>query len=137
MPEYVVERLMEILNEQEKPLKNSKIMLLGIAYKGDIDDLRESPALKVWEELEKKGARVIYHDPYCHSAKWKDNVVNATELTPENVSSCDAVVVTTWHKHNVDYQMVLDNAKILFDTKNAVVSALGESVLSAANYIRL
>ena len=137
MPEYVVERLMEILNEQEKPLKNSKIMLLGIAYKEDIDDLRESPALKVWEELEKKGARVIYHDPYCHSAKWKDNVVNATELTPENVSSCDAVVVTTWHKHNVDYQMVLDNAKILFDTKNAVVSALGESVLSAANYIRL
>ena len=137
MPEYVVERLMEILNEQEKPLKNSKIMLLGIAYKGDIDDLRESPALKVWEELEKKGAMVIYHDPYCHSAKWKDNVVNATELTPDNVSSCDAVVVTTWHKHNVDYQMVLDNAKILFDTKNAIVSVLGEEALNSKRLYRL
>ena len=137
MPEYVVERLMEILNEQEKPLKNSKIMLLGIAYKGDIDDLRESPALKVWEELEKKGAKVIYHAPYCHSAKWKDNIVNATELTPDNVSSCDAVVVTTWHKHNVDYQMVLDNAKILFDTKNAIVSVLGEDALNSKRLYRL
>lgn len=137
MPEYVVERLMEILNEQEKPLKNSKIMLLGIAYKGDIDDLRESPALKVWEELEKKGARVEYYDPYCKNTKWKNSIVESVVLTPDLVVSYDAVVVTTWHKHNVDYQMVLDNAKILFDTKNAVVSALGESVLSAANYIRL
>ena len=137
MPEYVVERLMEILNEQEKPLKNSKIMLLGIAYKGDIDDLRESPALKVWEELEKKGARVEYYDPYCKNTKWKNSIVESVVLTPDLVTSYDAVVVTTWHKHNVDYQMVLDNAKILFDTKNAVVSALGESVLSAANYIRL
>ena len=137
MPEYVVERLMEILNEQEKPLKNSKIMLLGIAYKGDIDDLRESPALKVWEELEKKGARVEYYDPYCKNTKWKNSIVESVVLTPDLVASYDAIVVTTWHKHNVDYQMVLDNAKILFDTKNAVVSALGESVLSAANYIRL
>ena len=137
MPEYVVERLMEILNEHEKPLKNSKIMLLGIAYKGDIDDLRESPALKVWEELEKRGAKVIYHDPYCTTAKWKGNAVESAELTAETISACDAVVVTTWHKHNIDYKLVLDNAKILFDTKNAVVSALGESTLSAANYSRL
>ncbi|EHL65513.1 nucleotide sugar dehydrogenase [Cloacibacillus evryensis] len=137
MPEYVVERLMEILNEHEKPLKNSKIMLLGIAYKGDIDDLRESPALKVWEELEKRGAKVIYHDPYCTTAKWKGNAVESAELTAETISACDAVVVTTWHKHNIDYKLVLDNAKILFDTKNAVMSALGESTLSAANYSRL
>ena len=112
-------------------------MLLGIAYKGDIDDLRESPALKVWEELEKRGAKVIYHDPYCTTAKWKKNIVESTELTAETISACDAVVVTTWHKHNIDYKLVLDNAKILFDTKNAVVSALGESTLSAANYSRL
>ncbi|MEG2185436.1 MAG: UDP binding domain-containing protein, partial [Cloacibacillus sp.] len=127
----------EILNEHEKPLKNSKIMLLGIAYKGDIDDLRESPALKVWEELEKRGADVIYHDPYCHSAKWKSVVVRSAELTPESVAACDAVIITTWHKHNIDYRMILDNAKILFDTKNAVVSDLGETVLSAENYSRL
>lgn len=137
MPDYVVERLMDILNEEEKPLKNSKIMLLGVAYKGDIDDLRESPALKVWEELEKKDAKVVYHDPYCKTTKWKGQTVESTELTPETVASCDAVVITTWHKHNVDYQMVLDNAKVLFDTKNAVVTALGEEVLAFPNYTRL
>ena len=137
MPEYVVERLMEILNEHEKPLKNSKIMLLGIAYKGDIDDLRESPALKVWEELGKRGAKVIYHDPYCTTAKWKGNAVESAELTAETISACDAVVVTTWHKHNIDYKLVLDNAKILFDTKNAVVSVLGEETLKNTNLYRL
>ena len=137
MPEYVVERLMEILNEQEKPLKNSKIMLLGIAYKGDIDDLRESPALKVWEELEKKGARVEYYDPYCKNTKWKNSIVESVVLTPDLVASYDAVVVTTWHKHNVDYQMVLDNAKILFDTKNAIVSVLGEEALNSKHLYRL
>ena len=137
MPDYVVERLMDILNEQEKPLKNSKIMLLGIAYKGDIDDLRESPALKVWEELEKKEANVIYHDPYCKTAKWKGKIVESTELTTETVASCDAVVITTWHKHNVDYKMVVDNAKVLFDTKNAVVSVLGEEALAHKNLYRL
>ena len=137
MPDYVVERLMDILNEHEKPLKNSKIMLLGVAYKGDIDDLRESPALKVWEELEKKDAKVVYHDPYCKTTKWKGQLVESIALTLETVASCDAVVITTWHKHNVDYQMVLDNAKVLFDTKNAVVSVLGEEALAHKNLHRL
>ena len=128
---------MDILNDREKHLKNSKIMLLGIAYKGDIDDLRESPALKVWEELEKRGAKVVFHDPYCRSAKWKGGIVNSVPLTPETIADCDAVIVTAWHKHNVDYKMLADNAKILFDTKNAVVSALGKDVLKNRNYYRL
>ena len=137
MPEYVVERLMDILNEHCKPLKNSSIMLLGIAYKGDIDDLRESPALKVWSELEKKGAKVEYYDPYCKNAKWKNSAIESVNLTPNIVASYDAVVITTWHKHNIDYRMVLDNANILFDTKNAVVSVLGEEALKNANLYRL
>lgn len=98
MPNYVVERLMDILNEHGKALSKSKIMLLGIAYKGDIDDLRESPALKVWEELEKKHAQVVFHDPYCKTAKRKGKEVSSVELSEEEIKSCDAVIITTLHK---------------------------------------
>ena len=80
---------------------------------------------------------MIYHDPYCTTAKWKGNAVESAELTAETISACDAVVVTTWHKHNIDYKLVLDNAKILFDTKNAVVSVLGEETLKNTNLYRL
>lgn len=137
MPDYVVERLMDILNDHGKALSRSKIMLLGIAYKGDINDLRESPALKVWETLEKKGAKVVYHDPYCKSAKWKGGIVGSTDLTAANVASCDAVVITTLHTRNVDYRMILDNAKIIFDTKNAIVSAIGIAQRDVPNLYRL
>jgi UDP-N-acetyl-D-mannosaminuronate dehydrogenase len=128
---------MDILNDHGKALSRSKIMLLGIAYKGDIDDLRESPALKVWETLEKKGAKVVYHDPYCKSAKWKGGIVGSTDLTAANVASCDAVVITTLHTRNVDYRMILDNAKIIFDTKNAIVSAIGIAQKDVPNLYRL
>jgi len=137
MPNYVVERLMDILNEHRKALSKSKIMLLGIAYKGDIDDLRESPALKVWEELEKKHAQVVFHDPYCKTTKWKGKKVASVELTEEEIKSCDAIIVTTWHKNNVDYKMVLDNASVVFDTKNAVASVLGKEAVEAENLYRL
>lgn len=137
MPNYVVERLMDILNEHGKALSKSKIMLLGIAYKGDIDDLRESPALKVWEELEKKHAQVVFHDPYCKTAKWKGKEVESVELSEEEIKSCDAVIVTTWHKNKVDYKLVLDNASVVFDTKNAVASVLGKEALAAKNLYRL
>ena len=137
MPNYVVERLMDILNEHGKALSRCKIMILGVAYKGDIDDLRESPALKVWEELEKKGAKVIFHDPYCGSVKWKGNIITSIPLTPETTEQCDAVLVTTWHKRKVDYKMLLDKAQIVFDTKNAVASVLGEGVLTNKKLYRL
>ena len=137
MPNYVVERLMDILNEHGKALSCCKIMLLGVAYKGDIDDLRESPALKVWEELENKGATVLYHDPYCGSVKWKDSIIKSTPLTTETIEQCDAVLVTTWHKHKVDYKILLDKAQVVFDTKNAVVSVLGEEALANKKLYRL
>ncbi len=137
MPNYVVERLMDILNEQGKALSKSKIMLLGIAYKGDIDDLRESPALKVWEELEKKHTQVVFHDPYCKTAKWKGTEVASVELSQEEIKSCDAVVITTLHTKNVDYKLILDNAKAVFDTKNAISSALGKEAVEAENLYRL
>lgn len=97
-------------------------MLLGIAYKGDIDDLRESPALKVWEGLEKKHAQVVFHDPYCKTAKWKGTEVVSVDLSVEEIKSCDAVIITTLHTKNVDYNLVIENASIVFDTKNAIES---------------
>lgn len=137
MPDYVVDRLMNILNEREMTLKNSRVLLLGIAYKGDIDDLRESPALKVWELLENKGANVIYHDPYCVSVKWKGNIVNSTELSPSLIRSCDVIVITTMHKQRINYRMVLDNATLIFDTKNAIETILGNTGKHFINLFRL
>lgn len=134
MPSYVVGRLMNILNEHGKALSNSKILLLGLAYKGDIDDMRESPALKVWEELENKKAEVVYHDPYCETVSWKGEEIASVELTAEIIQSVDAVLITTLHKKNVDYKLIVDNAKIIFDTKNAIESVLGKTAKAAKIY---
>lgn len=137
MPSYVVNRLMDVLNQHGKALNGSKVMLLGVAYKGDIDDLRESPALKVWEVLEKKEANVIFHDPYCKKVKWHGATVESSPLDKETLEACDAVIVTTWHKHKVDYRFVIDNAKLIFDTKNAVLPAAGVDMKDAPNLYRL
>jgi nucleotide sugar dehydrogenase len=118
MPAYVVTRLQDLLNDQCKPMKGSKVLLLGVAYKGDIDDLRESPALKVWDELERKGAAVDYFDPYCPKAKRPGGTKHSIELTPEALAAYDAVIVTTAHKKGVDYSLVEKYAPLVLDTKN-------------------
>jgi nucleotide sugar dehydrogenase len=120
MPEYVVERLMKELNKKKKCLNDAKIIMLGIAYKNDIDDMRESPALKVLEHLEKAGANVSIVDPYVPTFEWNGKTVKTVELTQELIQTSDAVVITTGHKKNVDYKMVCKNAKIVFDTKNCL-----------------
>ena len=118
MPAYVVTRLQDLLNDRCKPMKGSRILLLGVAYKGDIDDLRESPALKVWDELEHKGAAVDYFDPYCPKAKRPGGTRKSIELTPEALAAYDAVIVTTAHKKGVDYSLVEKYASLVLDTKN-------------------
>ncbi|PNS01946.1 UDP-N-acetyl-D-glucosamine dehydrogenase [Petrotoga miotherma DSM 10691] len=117
MPEYVIERLMDILNENKKCLNGSKILMLGVSYKNDIDDLRESPALKILELLEKKGAEVKIHDPYIKNFSHKGIEYKTVDLTKELLEESDAVLITTGHK-KVDYNFVLENADIVFDTKN-------------------
>lgn len=120
MPEYCVERAGRLLNHQEKPLKSSKILVLGVAYKQDIDDYRESPALRVIEELEKEEAKVDYYDPFVHQYKDKGRIVKGlVELSPEIVRKYDLVIITAAHT-NVDYGMVQANAKAIFDTKNVM-----------------
>jgi nucleotide sugar dehydrogenase len=125
MPQYVVRRLQDLLNHRSKPLKGSRILLCGVAYKGDIDDLRESPALKVWDHLEAMGAQVVYHDPYCPRAKRPGGTVESVELTRELLAGLDGVVIATAHREKVDYRAILQHAPLVLDTKNVVASVLG------------
>ena len=118
MPEYVVNRLAEMLNERKKCLNGAKILVLGVAYKGDVDDIRESPALKVIQHLEKRYAKVLYHDPYIPQFEINGKVYKSVELTEKLLKEVDAVVITTAHKKNVDYEFVVEHAELVFDTKN-------------------
>lgn len=120
MPRYVVARLMDALNEREKHLKNSKILVLGAAYKPDIDDLRESPALDVIGLLKEKGAQVSYHDPYAPSLKTHDGETMTS--VPDLLAACreaDAVVIITNHS-SYDYPAILEASRFIFDTRNAL-----------------
>lgn len=120
MPEYCVERAGKILNRFKKSLYGSKVLVLGVAYKQDIDDYRESPALRVIEELEEEGANVEYFDPYIPSYREKGVVKEGIkEINPEIISSYDLIVITTAHT-NIDYDMIQKNAKAIFDTKNVM-----------------
>lgn len=120
MPEYCAERSMKILNRFNKAMSNSKILVLGVAYKQDIDDYRESPAIRVISELEKLGANVVYYDPYISEYKEHGKIkVGETELTTSLIKSADLIIITASHT-NIDYDFVQSNAKIIFDTKNAM-----------------
>ena len=118
MPEYCVERASKVLNRHKKALNGSKVLVLGVAYKQDIDDYRESPALRVIEELNKNGSEVVYYDPWVKQYKYKGVVKQSEcELTAELVESADLVMITCAHT-NVDYSFVQKHAKAIFDTKN-------------------
>jgi len=119
MPQYVVERVYRILNRFKKPLNGSKIMLLGVAYKQNIRDCRESPALKVIEQLEKEGAQAQYHDPYVSSFSDRGKEYVSEKLTKEILNDVDLIVITT--KHDCyNYDFIQANATFVFDTKNAM-----------------
>ena len=120
MPEYCVDRAARILNRFQKSLKGSKVLVTGVAYKQDIDDYRESPALEVIELLEKSGAAVDYYDPYIAKYKYHGKTMQGmTEITAEQVETYDLLMVTAAHS-NVDYEMLQKHAKVVFDTKNVM-----------------
>lgn len=118
MPEYVVERLMKLLNAQKKCLNGSKIVLIGLAYKNDISDLRESPALDVLRILEENGALVNIVDPYIQHFDWHGTKRETSELTNDLLSKSDAVVITTAHMKNIDYDLIVDKAPLVLDTRS-------------------
>lgn len=120
MPEYCVSRAARILNNHKKSLNGSKILVLGVAYKQDINDYRESPAIRVINELYKTGAEVTYYDPFI--PEYKENGIikkGEKELTKDLVEKADLVIITTAHT-KVDYAMVQKYAKAIFDTKNVM-----------------
>lgn len=119
MPEYVVHRITDLLNRRfAKALNKTSILVLGVAYKRDIKDLRESPALDVIKLLENKGAKVIYNDPYVPRFDWNHTIHRSRRLTKELIRKADLTVILTDHS-NYDYQWIVDNAKAIFDSRNA------------------
>ncbi len=120
MPEYTVDRAANILNRYKKALNGSEVLVLGVAYKQDIDDYRESPALEVIRILEEKGANVKFYDPYITEYKYQGQIKKGEkELTENLLKESDLVMVTASHT-NVDYEFVQEKSIVVFDTKNAM-----------------
>lgn len=123
MPEWVASRAARILNRSGKAMMGARVLVLGVAYKQDIDDCRESPALRVIERLEERGAEVSYFDPWVPSCRCRGKERSSIPaLTAGAVAEADLVVVACAHT-NVDYAMVRDNARAVLDTKNAMKGA--------------
>lgn len=119
MPNYVVSKVVDTLNEAEKSVKGSNILILGVAYKPDVEDFRESPAIDIIEILELKGAHVSYHDPYITDIALKDErTMCSTNLTTDVLQRNDCVVIVTNHRV-YDMQFIVDQAHAVVDTRNA------------------
>jgi UDP-N-acetyl-D-glucosamine dehydrogenase len=130
MPEYVVEKVQDALNQHRKALNGSKILVLGVAYKRDIDDVRESPALDIIRLLEDKGALVEYHDPYVPEIRedGHSRAHQSVEFNEQALRNADCVVITTDHQ-NVDYEAVVKQAKLVVDTRNATRGLNGTTIV--------
>jgi UDP-N-acetyl-D-glucosamine dehydrogenase len=118
MPSYVVEMVQDALNDDGKSLKGSRVLVLGATYKKDINDLRESPSLKIIDLLSKKNAKVEYNDPYIPHLKVNGIRLGSTKLTSKKLKSSDCVVIATDHS-SYDYGSIIDCAKLIVDTRNA------------------
>jgi UDP-N-acetyl-D-glucosamine dehydrogenase len=119
MPRYVVERIQDALNEQGKPLKGSLLLILGVAYKPNVSDMRESPALDVIGLLRAKGAQVVYYDPYVPSIEHEGWGLKSVPDLIETARQADCVVIITDHAI-IDYSGLAESAKLVFDTRNAL-----------------
>lgn len=129
MPYYVIQRVMDALNSRGKAINGAKVLILGMAYKKDIDDSRESPSFKLMDLLIKKGASVTYNDPYIPALKpvRKYNFpLESTPLTDENLRGVDCVLVATDHS-TYDYGFILENANLIVDTRNVFANFAGST----------
>jgi UDP-N-acetyl-D-glucosamine dehydrogenase len=130
MPEYVVSRVGEALNEAGKPVKGSRVLCIGVAYKPGVDDLRESPALEVLDRLVRKGASISYHDPLVPRVDLRESELESRELTDDLLKEQDCVVVLTAHP-GLDVRMLVRWAPLVFDARGVTAG------IDAANVIRL
>jgi UDP-N-acetyl-D-glucosamine dehydrogenase len=134
LPAHVVDRVADGLNLQGKPLKGASVMLIGVAYKADVDDVRESPALTIIRLLHSKLARVSYHDPLVPRLRSRhlERDMASVELTADSIETQDAVVIVTNHR-SIDYKLIVRNARLIIDTRNATQEhrAANDNVLLA------
>jgi len=128
MPRYVVSKVQDALNQRRKALNGSRVLVLGVAYKRDVDDIRESPALDVIGMLEAKGAHVEYHDPHVASVPEDGEDRHSVPLTAESVAGYDCVVITTDHRA-VDYGLLENSGVLVVDTRNAMRERRGPNVV--------
>ncbi len=121
MPQYIAHKVGEALNTQRKSTKGAKLLVLGVAYKKDVSDTRESPSLKLLEILRKKGAEVLYNDPYIDSIDISGGTLSSVKITPSNLPSYDCVIIATDHSY-YNYSDIVKNSRLVFDavgvTKN-------------------
>ncbi|MDZ7780396.1 MAG: nucleotide sugar dehydrogenase [Gemmatimonadota bacterium] len=125
MPHFVMGKVREALNRNRKSVNGARVLLLGVAYKKDISDVRESPALDVLRLLEADGARISYHDPYVHELHEEGHTLASVPLTAETLEEADAVVILTDHS-SFDYDWIVEHARVLVDGRHAVSREAGD-----------
>ncbi len=118
MPAYVVQKVVDALNDAGKPVKNANLLILGVSYKRDIDDVRESPAFDIIKLLREKGGKISYHDPYVSTFQHDGEVMQSVELTEKMLAQQDCVVIVTDHTC-IDYRWVANHCKLIMDSRNA------------------
>jgi UDP-N-acetyl-D-glucosamine dehydrogenase len=125
MPQYVIDRLAEALNDQGKPIKGSKILILGVAYKRDVDDPRESPSFELIKLLQSRGANISYNDPFIPELPamrhYNFPLLSSEKLSPELLASRDCVLIATDHSQ-YDYDFIVTHSQLVVDTRNATVN---------------
>lgn len=128
MPEYIITRITEALNTKNKSTKGATVLLLGITYKKDIEDMRESPALRVLELLVEKGSDVHYHDPYVTEVKINHKLFKSIEVDKKKLGSYDCVVITTDHSY-YDLNFIVHNSKLIFDTRGCTINIKADNII--------
>lgn len=129
MPDWVVERIADLLNDRGRSLRGSQVLLIGVSYKKDVPDLRESPALKVLEKLHRKGAHVSYHDPLVPSLPWHYGGLQSVPLAEETLREVDCAVLLTDHSA-LDRELLVRYAPAILDTRNALTGHRQPSVIA-------
>nr|AQQ74441.1 hypothetical protein [uncultured bacterium] len=128
MPDWVIERIADLLNDRGKSLRGSRILLVGVSYKKDVPDLRESPALKVLEKLHRKGAQITYHDPLVPSLPWHFGALQSVPLTEEGLAEVDCAVLLTDHT-SLDRELLARHAAVVLDARNALKDHAGRGIV--------
>jgi UDP-N-acetyl-D-glucosamine dehydrogenase len=127
MPHFVVDKIQNALNDQGKAVKSSKIHVLGVAYKRDIEDVRESPALDIMHLLRRRGAHITFSDPYVPSVRIEDDLYFSSDLLG-SVQDADCAVIITDHR-SVDYAAVVNEARLVVDTRNALRGIASDKIV--------